>query len=65
MSVIAAATVTVLGSACAAGTLWWAGRAERASAEPVPWWEQTSWWPSLSDSEREWVLRNLADADRE
>ncbi|TQS45424.1 hypothetical protein [Cryptosporangium phraense] len=76
MSLWSASVVTVLGSVCAGGTLWWARRAERAAEAPSPlepakpavaspWWEGTSWWPSLSEEERQWVVQNLADADRE
>jgi hypothetical protein len=75
VSPLSAIVVIVLGAVCAAGTVWWALRAERAfdpsqapaasAALPAPepaWWETAEWWPALSDEERQWVLRNLADA---
>jgi len=73
VSLVATAVVTALGAGCAAGTLWLAHRAEQAEqpppeppageAEPAPpWWESEPWWPALSEEERGWVVRNLADA---
>ncbi|GAA3384484.1 hypothetical protein [Cryptosporangium minutisporangium] len=76
MSLLSTAVVTVLGAACATGTVWWARRAEQSvappgapapqpAAEPArePWWERAPWWAALTEDERRWVLQNLEATD--